>query len=76
MANINVNDISALHLSGTELFNDSESFMTELSDESEQMAILGGCLFVTFTACGLCTQGDTINDVCTQGGTIICAQTY
>ncbi|NEO66569.1 MAG: hypothetical protein F6J98_41840 [Moorea sp. SIO4G2] len=42
MANININDISALNLTGAELFNDSESFMTELSDDSEQ--VIGGAL--------------------------------
>ena len=43
MANIKIHELSSLNLSGTELFNDSESFMTELSDENEEMkAILGG----------------------------------
>ena len=40
MANINVNDLLNLNPSGSELFNDSESFMTELSEESEQ--VIGG----------------------------------
>ena len=42
MANINIKDLSALNLTGAELFNDSESFMTELSDESEQMEGIHG----------------------------------
>ncbi|AOX00292.1 hypothetical protein BJP34_13245 [Moorena producens PAL-8-15-08-1] len=46
MANINVNDLSALNMTGAELFKDSESFMTELSDESEQ--VIGGA-----RSCGL-----------------------
>lgn len=43
MANINIKDLSALNLTGVELFNDSESFMTELSEDTEQIAgIYGG----------------------------------
>lgn len=42
MANININDLSALNMTGAELFNDSESFMTELSDDSEQMEGIHG----------------------------------
>ena len=45
MANINIENISDLALSGNDLFEDSESFMTELSDDDEQTKILGGyCL--------------------------------
>lgn len=50
MANIKIHELSSLNLSGTELFNDPESFMTELSDESEQMkGIQGGgfCLIIS-----------------------------
>jgi hypothetical protein len=42
MANIKVNDLAKLNLSGTELFDDSESFLTELNDENEQMGVIGG----------------------------------
>ncbi|MBD2214060.1 hypothetical protein H6G64_18175 [Calothrix sp. FACHB-156] len=42
MANIKVDDLLNLKLTGTELFNDSESFLTELSDESEQIKVYGG----------------------------------
>ena len=42
MANINIENISDLDLNGHDLFEDSESFMTELSDDNEQ-AIMGGC---------------------------------
>jgi hypothetical protein len=42
MANIKVNDLARLNLSGTELFDDSESFLTELNDENEQMSVVGG----------------------------------
>ncbi|MDZ7962498.1 MAG: hypothetical protein RMY34_32305 [Aulosira sp. DedQUE10] len=42
MANIKVNDLLNLNLTGVELFNDSESFLTELSDESEQINVYGG----------------------------------
>ncbi len=43
MANINIENISDLDLNGNDLFEDSESFMTELSDDNEQ-GIMGGCL--------------------------------
>jgi hypothetical protein len=49
MANIKVNDLAKLNLSGTELFDDSESFLTELNDENEQIGVVGGsCKFLTF----------------------------
>lgn len=58
MANIKVNDLLELNPAGTELFNDSESFMNELSEESEQMEVIGGgpvnCLKPT------CLQTDII----------------
>ncbi len=41
MANINIENISDLDLNGNDLFEDSESFMTELSDDNEQ-GIMGG----------------------------------
>jgi hypothetical protein len=47
MANIKVNDLEKLNLSGTELFDDSESFLTELNDENEQMIVVGGSCFLT-----------------------------
>ncbi|MBD2214058.1 hypothetical protein H6G64_18165 [Calothrix sp. FACHB-156] len=53
MANIKVNDLLNLNLTGAELFDDSESFLTELSDESSQINVYGGycvptsCLEVT-----------------------------
>ena len=42
MANINIENISELDLNGNELFGDSESFMTEVGDDSEQESIMGG----------------------------------
>ncbi|NEQ63122.1 MAG: hypothetical protein F6K53_39520 [Moorea sp. SIO4A1] len=75
MANIKVHELSSLNLSGAELFNDSESFMTELSDESEQMAILGGGSFCILGSCGVCTLGNTIN-ICQQGTVNICTGGY
>jgi hypothetical protein len=60
MANIKVNDLLNLNLTGAELFNDSESFLTELSDESEQMGVTGGCMAMTnFSICvpGSCNDG-------------------
>ena len=40
MANIKVSDLLNLNLTGADLFTDSESFLTEISDESEQ--VFGG----------------------------------
>ncbi|AFZ01490.1 hypothetical protein [Calothrix sp. PCC 6303] len=49
MANIKLNDLSKMNLSGVDLFDDSESFLTELNDENEQINIVGGsCKFLTF----------------------------
>ena len=42
MANINIDNLSELDLNGNDLFGDSESFITELSDDSEQEFIMGG----------------------------------
>jgi dihydrofolate reductase len=47
MANIKVNDLAKLNLSGTELFEDSESFLTELNDENEQIGVVGGSCILT-----------------------------
>ncbi|QIR35413.1 hypothetical protein HCG51_00720 [Tolypothrix sp. PCC 7910] len=50
MANIKVHDLLNLNLTGAELFNDSESFLKELSEDENQ--IFGG------TACvpGTCQE--------------------
>lgn len=49
MSNIKVNDLAKLNLSGTELFDDSESFLTELNDENEQIGVVGGsCILSLF----------------------------
>jgi len=40
MANINIDNISDLDLNGNDLFQDSESFITELDDNSED--VVGG----------------------------------
>jgi hypothetical protein len=40
MANIKVNDLIGLNLAGADLFNDPESFMKDLNEESEQ--VIGG----------------------------------
>jgi hypothetical protein len=40
MADININDLLGRKILGNDLFSDSESFMMELSDESE--CIIGG----------------------------------
>jgi hypothetical protein len=69
MANIKVNNLSALNISGADLFNDSESFLTELSDESEK--VIGGgynCVEKTVVAC------TAIFSLCVP--TRSCAKTY
>jgi hypothetical protein len=38
MANIKLNDLSTQNISGSDLFEDSESFLTELNDESNQVS--------------------------------------
>ena len=45
MATIDIKDLATLNLDGNDLFTDSESFMVELSDSSEQELILGGDCF-------------------------------
>ncbi|MBD2214057.1 hypothetical protein H6G64_18160 [Calothrix sp. FACHB-156] len=63
MANIKVNDLLNLNLTGAELFNDSESFLTELSEESEQINIHGGLPCIPPTGCEatkLCIRGTGI----------------
>jgi hypothetical protein len=56
MANIQVDKLLNQGISGAQLFNDSESFMIELSDDSEQ--IIGGI--------GACTKISVVNCVCTD----------
>ncbi|MBD2169099.1 hypothetical protein H6G04_32535 [Calothrix membranacea FACHB-236] len=52
MANIKVNDLLNLNLTGSELLNDLESFLTELSDESEQIGVIGGkCFLLSWYCC-------------------------
>lgn len=46
MADIKVNDLKIHDFSGANLFSDSENFMIEIDEESEQ--ILGGCLPGTY----------------------------
>ena len=43
MANIDIKDLATLNLDGNDLFTDSESFIVELSDNSDRDLILGGC---------------------------------
>ena len=64
MANINIEN---LDLNGSDLFKDSESFITELSDDNEQ-AIIGGCWFTG--GCGLTQIGGCGNTIGQCGNTI------
>lgn len=76
MANINIENISDSNLNGNDLFEDSESFITEL-DDNEQ-AIMGGygyCGFYTagcgFTGgCGLTQIGNCGNTIGQCGNTV------
>ncbi len=47
MPNINIENISDLDLNGNDLFEDSESFITEITDDNEQ-SIVGGYYFRYF----------------------------
>ncbi|MGB5631421.1 MAG: hypothetical protein WBM44_14275 [Waterburya sp.] len=47
MANINIENISDLNLNGNDLFGDSESFMTEVTDD--ELNIIGGKAFTDKT---------------------------
>jgi hypothetical protein len=64
MANIKVNNLSVLNLSGAELFDDAESFMMELNDE--QTGIMGGQAQCGTTVIVSCTVGAPTCQV-TQG---------
>lgn len=45
MANINIKDLLGHQILGNDLFNDSESFMMEINDESE--CVIGGWIQLT-----------------------------
>lgn len=51
MANINIENISDLDLNGNDLFQDSESFITELNDDSDQESIMGGLAAASWCIC-------------------------
>lgn len=65
MANIDIKNISDLDLNGNSLFEDSEGFMTELSEDNEIEAINGGCVW---TGC--------LGDTCTQTGCVLSVVVY
>lgn len=54
MANINIENISDLALDGNDIFQDSESFITELDDDSDLESIMGGWCLCT----GCCNSGN------------------
>ena len=57
MANINIENISDIDLNGNNLFEDSESFITELNDDDNtQEAIIGG-LADDCSCCCCCPVG-------------------
>lgn len=64
MADIKLNDLSNRSASGSDLFNDSESFLKELSDEGEQ--IVGGLRVDVWCALPTCRR---------TGGAISCLDT-
>jgi hypothetical protein len=58
MADIKLNDLLTQNISGSDLFSDSESFLTELNDESNQISggrlappppIDGTCFCIVFS---------------------------
>ena len=57
MANINIENISDVDINGDKLFEDSESFITELDDDVNlQEAIVGG-LALACSCCCCCPVG-------------------
>lgn len=52
MANINIENISDLNLNGNDLFEDSEDFMTEISEDYEIESVFGGLRAATFKEIG------------------------
>ena len=64
MANIDIKNISNLDINGNNLFEDSESFMTELSEDDKIEAIKGG------KGCVLPSCAE-ITDVCVRNTGII-----
>ncbi len=67
MANINVNDLIDLNLTGADLFNDPESFMKDLNEESEQVMGGGAPVYCIGDSCvktqGSCLDGTGIGVV-------------
>lgn len=57
MANINIENLSEFDLNGNDLFEDSESFITELDDANEQYSIIGG--YCNDNSCYIVTCGPT-----------------
>ena len=55
MADIKVKDLATHNISGTDLFDDSESFMTELSTQNE-VDVLGGLRCDSGSAYNISTQ--------------------
>jgi hypothetical protein len=51
MTDIRVKDLSDLHISGFDLFDDSEDFMVELSDDSN---VMGGVAIPTIPDRSIC----------------------
>ena len=70
MANINVNDLIDLNLAGADLFNDPESFMKDLNEESEQ--VIGGIVYCLRPTCVQthvhCYNGSRISIIHFQSG--------
>ncbi len=60
MADIKLKDLSKSSISGSNLFDDSENFMVELSDES---SLMGGGIFVQ-------TTPDVTVPICTGIGSV------
>jgi hypothetical protein len=73
MPNINIENISDLDLNGQSLFEDSEGFMTELSEDNELEAICGGVVKIPTpvpTPPTICTVPNSCRNTFVGGGCV------
>lgn len=77
MPNINIGNISDLDVNGNDLFEDSESFINEITDDNEQ-SVVGGYYFLYYRGInyGRYSKNNQLlrnRDGC--GNTVACANT-
>lgn len=51
MADISIENISEFDFNGNDLFEDSESYITEISDDNEEKSIIGGSCLCSGCCC-------------------------